>query len=643
MAKIGERIGTYEITRLLGSGGMAMVYAARHTSIGTDHALKILLPNYANNPRTVERFRQEARAQFRMRHPNIVQVTDFVDDGENLALVMDLIHGMTLAAAMQLRPGPWPVEDVVAVMRPVLEAMTYAHREGLDGAAVVHRDLKPENVMLDLSGGRPWPGVAKVMDFGIAKVLGASNVATATNARMGTPGYMSPEQFKNAKDAGAPADVWALGVMLWQLLAGRLPVDPDSNLELVKLYGGLTPVPRLTQVVAGVPHGLSEAVAQAMALDPGDRFADAAPLLRAVELGVARAKSAVQGWEIQRAAEELAKRPELAGRDRAEVLPATLPPLPAETAPLPDLPPSLGASDAGNGKKSKAKWLILGPIALALFLFLISVEKKAADPPRTEGATAIVVAPKSQAPLVVEETPAGSGLNKGYVRIAPGSFMMGSPASEEGRNDDETQHKVRITRAFWLKATEVTQGEWTAVMGFNQSYFKACGENCPVENVSWNDAVGYCNKLSLAAGLEQCYQGDRFIGLACTGYRLPTEAEWEYAARAGTTGARHGEVDAVAWYDGHSGSTTHPVGQKQANAWGAYDMLGNAWEWTNDWKADYSGDAVDAQGPAEGHSRVVRGGGWDFVARSARSAFRRDIEPGYRGSFLGFRPARSDL
>jgi serine/threonine protein kinase len=251
LARIGDTIGSYEITGLLGAGGMAMVYSARHTSIGTEHALKVLLPNYASQPRTVERFRQEARAQFRMRHAHIVQVTDFVDDGDNLALVMDLVQGMTLAEAIRLRPGPWAVADVVAVMRPVLEAMTFAHREGLDGAAVVHRDLKPENILLDLSRERPWPGIPKVADFGIAKVLGASNIATATNARMGTPGYMAPEQARNAKDAGASADVWALGVMLWQLLAGRLPVDPENSLELVKFYEGLTPIPRLTQVVAG--------------------------------------------------------------------------------------------------------------------------------------------------------------------------------------------------------------------------------------------------------------------------------------------------------------------------------------------------------------------------------------------------------
>ncbi len=229
----------------------------------------------------------------------------------------------------------------------------------------------------------------------------------------------------------------------------------------------------------------------------------------------------------------------------------------------------------------------------------------------------------------------------GWVRIEPGAFTMGSPGSEEGRDLSEEQHKVTITRGFWLKPTEVTQGEWTAVMGSNPSNYTACGSTCPVEQVSWNDAVAYCNKLSERENLQQCYVGERFVGLGCTGYRLPTEAEWEYAARAGTTGARHGEVGAVAWYDGNSNSTTHPVGQKQANAWGLHDMLGNVWEWTSDWYDGYSGAARDPVGPDSGQYRVIRGGGWALVAADVRSAYRNGGEPGNRADNIGFRPARS--
>jgi formylglycine-generating enzyme required for sulfatase activity len=211
----------------------------------------------------------------------------------------------------------------------------------------------------------------------------------------------------------------------------------------------------------------------------------------------------------------------------------------------------------------------------------------------------------------------------GFVRIEPGSFTMGSPGSEEGRDNDEAQHAVTLTRGFCLMATEVTQGQWRSVMGSNPSGFASCGASCPVEQVSWDDAVAYANRKSQAEGLQPCYEGSTFVGVGCTGYRLPTEAEWEYAARAGTTGARHGSLDAVAWHVGNSGGTTHPVGQKQANAWGLYDMLGNVWEWTSDWYGSYPGGAVtDPVGASTGSNRVLRGGSWYSHARLARAAYR---------------------
>ncbi len=186
MLQPGDRIGNYEIQSVLGDGGMAIVYRARHLAMGTDHAIKVLLANYALQPRTVERFRLEARAQFKLRHLNIVRVTEYVDDAGAPALVMDLVEGMTLRQAIDQRPGPWPMADVLAVMNSVLEGMAFVHREGLDGEPVVHRDLKPENILLDLAGGKPWPGVAKIADFGVAKVRGSSPVATQANVRIGT-------------------------------------------------------------------------------------------------------------------------------------------------------------------------------------------------------------------------------------------------------------------------------------------------------------------------------------------------------------------------------------------------------------------------------------------------------------------------
>ena len=223
-----------------------------------------------------------------------------------------------------------------------------------------------------------------------------------------------------------------------------------------------------------------------------------------------------------------------------------------------------------------------------------------------------------------------NSLGMEFMWIAPGSFLMGSPADEEGRFADELQHEVRISEGFWMKKYEVTQGEWELVMGANPSRFSNCGPRCPIEHISWFDTEEFIQGLN---GRESG-KGYR--------YRLPTEAEWEYAARAGTTGARYGELDEIAWYSGNSGFEPHPVGEKQANAWGLHDMLGNVYEWTADWYGGYSSSSVtDPHGPSTGSARVDRGGGWYSDAKFVRSAIRGSFSPGIRFSGIGFRLVRT--
>jgi formylglycine-generating enzyme required for sulfatase activity/serine/threonine protein kinase len=216
--------------------------------------------------------------------------------------------------------------------------------------------------------------------------------------------------------------------------------------------------------------------------------------------------------------------------------------------------------------------------------------------------------------------------------IPPGEFMMGSPAGESGRQDDETQHRVKITQGFWLAKTEVTQAQWRAVMGSNPSRFK--GEDLPVESVSWNDIAGpggFIEKANQSGG-----DGGRFS--------LPTEAQWEYACRAGTTGAYAGEMDQMAWYDKNSGEKTHPVGLKKPNAWGLHDMHGNVWEWCSDWYGAYPDGAVtDPRGTVSGSARVGRGGSWGNIADYCRVAYRGNNYPAGNDGGVGFRPARSSV
>ncbi|MDR1920387.1 MAG: formylglycine-generating enzyme family protein [Candidatus Adiutrix sp.] len=230
-----------------------------------------------------------------------------------------------------------------------------------------------------------------------------------------------------------------------------------------------------------------------------------------------------------------------------------------------------------------------------------------------------------------------------FVLIPAGSFVMGAPESESkawaslpGRPDrDVLPHQVTISQPFYLGKYEVTQGQWAAVMGDNPSRYRFEGENNPVENVSWDDIQVFIQKLNQKDGTDR--------------YRLPTEAEWEYAARAGTTSAYSfgdddSELGRYAWHQGNARATTHPVGQKEPNAWGLYDMYGNVWELTADWYgANYYADspASDPRGPSSGTDRVHRGGSFVSAAAQCRSAYRLPCPPGTYNSNFGFRLAIS--
>jgi len=220
------------------------------------------------------------------------------------------------------------------------------------------------------------------------------------------------------------------------------------------------------------------------------------------------------------------------------------------------------------------------------------------------------------------------------VWITPGTFTMGSPNAEFDRRDDEwPQTTVTISKGFWLGKMPVTQGQYQAVTGDNPSNFAIVGTDAPVEQVSWDDAMEFCRKLT-----EQ----ERAAGRLPEGYAftLPTEAQWEYACRAGMTGARCGNLNDIAWYGSNSNGSTHPVGQKKPNAFRLYDMFGNVWEWCSDWFGDYpGGNVVDPVGPGSGTRRVIRGGGSFSAADYFRFARRDGVDSRDRDAYLGFRLA----
>jgi formylglycine-generating enzyme required for sulfatase activity len=264
--------------------------------------------------------------------------------------------------------------------------------------------------------------------------------------------------------------------------------------------------------------------------------------------------------------------------------------------------------------------------------------------------------------------------------ISNGTFVMGSPVDEPGRGTDEDQHQVTLTHGFYMPIYPTMQGQFAGIAGWNPSIFSACGSDCPVDSVSWYDAVAYANLLSSAAGYSPCYtfnnvicQDDTNAGVSymacenrtqggilsatvtlngvtsvydCQGYRLPTEAEFEYATRAGTTTAfydgpcTYGDacspvdpnLTLIGWYCGNDNTTTEKVGLKLPNAWGLYDMTGNVTEWVWDWYGPYdAGPDTDPEGAAAGANRVNRGGSWNNDSGDCRSASRSSDLPGYNG------------
>jgi formylglycine-generating enzyme required for sulfatase activity len=243
-----------------------------------------------------------------------------------------------------------------------------------------------------------------------------------------------------------------------------------------------------------------------------------------------------------------------------------------------------------------------------------------------------------------------------FVRVEGGTFQMGS---NNGESDEKPVHTVTV-KSFYISKYEATQKEWREIMGTTlrqqrdmkdkSASLYGEGDNYPMYYVSWYDAVEYCVKLSLKEGLTPAYRGSG-NNITCdwnaNGYRLPTEAEWEFAAKGGTKDYLSTEysgsnsVGAVGWYEDNSGKSTHPVGTKAANSLGIYDMSGNVWEWCWDWKGAYSSGAqTDPRGPSSGGIRVVRGGSWRSFGQNVRSAFRGNLDPSGRDYGIGFRLVR---
>jgi serine/threonine protein kinase len=583
----------YEILEKLGEGGMGVVYKARHVALDRIVALKVISRALLANPSALARFRREARAAARLSHANLVTVHDAGASGDDHFLVMEYVAGIDLAQCLAQR-GALPPREACDYIRQAALGLEHAHERGL-----VHRDIKPSNLLVAPDG------TVKLVDLGLALIrpgaadLAANDTLTQEGGFMGTPDYVAPEQALDPHAADIRADIYSLGCTLYHLVTGRPPFPGGSFAQKLLRHQQEEPAPFK-------PAAVLKIVRTMMAKKAADRYQTPG--------AVAEALASLTRPRDDRPANE----------ERA-----------ASTLPHRSAPPRASSL-------SHRRWLLgVGALGILGSLFIAlcwSLGLFSSATGRNGGKNG----PNGPDPKDSFTNSKGMRL----VRIPAGKFWQGS-SIEEGSDNERPRRQVEITRDFYMGIHEVTQGQYEAVTGLTPSGFgkdKGGTSDHPVERVTWQDAAEFCAKLSALPA--EMAKGRT--------YRLPTEAQWEYACRATTTtpvsfgkaldstqanfDGRHPFPDDAA--RGRKLDRTARVGSYSANAWGMFDMHGNVCEWCADYfENGYYGNApdIDPQGPDKSEFRAVRGGGLESPGFDCRSARREPRTPSDRHNSLGFR------
>ena len=595
--------GKYKIVRFIASGGFGCTYEAHHTLLDLRVALKeFFVSDFCNRDEATgqvtvatkskleligklkKKFMGEARALYKMKHPGIVRVIDVFEENGTAYYAMEYIDGQSLSDVVKKR-SKLPEAEAVGYIRQVAEALKYVH-----GLNRLHLDIKPGNIMLNKDGK------AVLIDFGASKHYDdETGENTSTLLGINTKGYAPVEQVNQSFKSFSPAtDIYALGATLYKLLTGITP--PPSNM-LNSDEATLTPLP------SSISLSTRKAVESAM------------QLLRK-------------------------NRPQLVGEwiamlvDDDETFVDIVEP---EPQPVPKPRPihkPLSAPNQESTKKSRLKWIISGVVAV-IIIAVIGMVISLRDNDDTLSKSDSVSEPLGS---VLQIT--ANGVTFKMIGVDGGTFTMGATSEQQDPGDDEKPtHHVTLS-SYYIGETEVTQALWKAVMGNTvrdqrDKVDTSCpiygeGDNYPMCYVSWNDCQEFILKLNELTNRK---------------FRLPTEAEWEFAARGGNK-SRHtqysgsGDIDEVGWSDGVE---THPVKTKKANELGIYDMSGNVSEWCQDRYSDYSSGAqTNPTGATSGIRRVYRGGGWWDSRWRCRSSYRYCLAPDERGHDLGFRLVLSE-
>jgi serine/threonine protein kinase/formylglycine-generating enzyme required for sulfatase activity len=689
------QLGEYKLLEKLGEGGMGAVYKAQHTKLDKLVALKVLPKDRMQDPRAVGRFEREMKAVGRLNHLHIVQAHDAREIDGTHFLAMEYVEGLDLSKLISAT-GALRVADACELVRQAAVGLQHAHEQGL-----VHRDIKPSNLMLN---GQETVKILD-LGLALLGVNQPNHPEmTAAGTAMGTADYVSPEQVTDSHSVDIRSDIYSLGCTLYKLLSGRAPyVGPEFKNDVTKMMAHVdkTPPP-ISLLRTDLSRELATVVERMMAKDPAQRYATPAEVAAALApfaVGADLRRLMAEAMQIMTpdasTAAPTSHTEHASGSPVADT--ATSHPKvtqPGTSSHVPQLQP---APERGWPPRSIRIGLAAAAAAILLLfgIWVIVHDKSGREVARIQvpdGGSATFerttdsrdalpsrwqlppgVPPPAIAPFdaaKAKEHQAAwakylgvqvemeNSIGMRFVLIPPGEFDMGTTEAEQawalerakhedwalGRIPPEgPRHRVRITKPFWIGMREVTQGEYEQVIGRNPSDFSVLGRekdkvagqdtsHHPVEMVSWDDARDFCLRLS---GLAEEREERRL-------YWLPTEAQWEYACRAGTPsrwswGDEEQYLPNYAWV---SCGQPHPVGSKIPNAWGLHDMHGNQWEWCNDWyDAMYykTSPADDPPGAPEGSTRVLRGGSWQYPAVGCRSAYRYSAGPGSNGSNLGLR------
>jgi len=638
--RLGKSIdGRYRIDGLVGVGGMGTVYRATRLLIGDEVAIKILHPDQTD-ANSSERFRREAQAAARLKHPNAVSIYDFGVSADGLQyLVMEFVEGESLREAT--KQGPLGFAAVVEIISQVCAALDEAHRRH-----IIHRDIKPDNIIIDSTPG----GLrVKVLDFGIAKLRDdtASHI-TQTGSVMGTPHYMSPEQCLG-EELDSRADIYSVGIVLYEMLCGRVPFNSPISTAVVVQHVSQPP-PSLREINPAVPRALEAVVLHAIEKARNARPPTAGELaqeLRAALRGEDAPAHSVAGFQAPLSFppnvvsdEETIERRKAVSPSQPDLSKTVYLPSPRGGSPslggVSRLTAENGAATTASLKQSiPTKYVGAGLAALAIVALVLvfalwpraDKEKKTTESvasrntqPAQETASNPPVSSPAQPKAAVDQ-----GAPAGMVAVVGGDYLMGSNV---GDPDSRPAHLVTV-KPFYLDAHEVTceaykrfvdkdrsamPANWT-----NGTYPPGTG-NQPVTGITWEQATAYARSI---------------------GKRLPTEQEWEFAARGpaglpypwGTTWKR-GCANAADEGRARNGLTN--VGSYNCESpFGVQDLIGNAWEWTaSDW-SPYPGGRL--ANPSSGGEKVIRGGSWESAPNYASATYRS----GYKGvgDKTGFRCA----